>query len=494
MKQHRLVILLVTLIVVCVAAIVLPRLEWVETKHRVGIKPEARENDFLAAQRLMAAQGDKTDTVRDALTLRDLPANATLLVGNAWDVQDAEQRKRLVAWVRRGGHLMLALTDGASGADILEELGIVPVGSVHEDVTQLLPIDVEGHTVKAQLDYAVLFKLRLPGNAQEAWNAPIEMAVKPPSPDEENDEETSEEEEQNSDSASASSASSPPVQMTPIPQSAPHASPLLTEDNSPAEGDDTSGPAGASEPSASTISECVAPDLSNRKFVLPANAGPDAEIETQPVFARWQLGKGWVTVGNLHIGANNGLLIGEHAKLFVRLATIPGERRSFHVLLEAPYPSLASWLWKNAAFAMLAMCVLIAAFLWRYMPRFGALVPEPLPARPGLREHLGAIGDFLLREKQYEALIAPLREDVVSSLQSLRGRHPELDDLAELGARVSGMDVREVRAALTPLPTDAHELRLRSRSLAQLQRACRALRATSTSSSPVIPRPEGTSS
>ncbi|MFT3734492.1 MAG: DUF4350 domain-containing protein [Rhodocyclaceae bacterium] len=492
MKQYRLALLLVILIVVAVAAILLPRLEWVETKHRVGTRPEARENDFLAAQRLMAAQGDKTDTVRDALTLRDLPTSATLLVGSAWDVQDAEQRKRLIAWVRRGGHLMLALTDNTSGAGILDDLGVVPLGSIAEEVTQLLPIVVEGKPLKAQLDYAVLFKLRLPGDAQEAWNAPVDMAVKPPSPEDE--EEASEEQESESDSSAASSSDGKhPVQMTPVPQSAPV--PLLSDSSSPAEDGGQSDPDAASAPSASTISECVAPDLSDRKFILPANAGPEAEIETQPVFARWRLGKGWVTVGNLHIGGNGGLLIGDHAKLFVRLATIPHERRSFQILIEAPYPSLASWLWQHATTAMLAIIVLIAAILWRCMPRFGAIVPDAPPARPGLREHLGAIGDFLLREKHYEALIAPLREDVLHSLQSLRGRHPELDDIAALGARIADMDVREVRAALTPLPTDSHELRQRSRTLAQLQRACRALRASSTSAAPpVIPRPEGTSS
>lgn len=463
MKSRRLVPLLLLLALVIVAAVVLPRLDRVEVKHRVAVQPEARANVFLAAQRLLAAQGDKVDEVRDALSLRKLPAHGTLLVESPWALNEKSQREHVLDWVRRGGHLMLALTEDSNDADLISELGIVPVGNIDSKVTALQSIQVEGHIQRAQLDYAVMFKLRLPEDAREGWEAPLEMAVKPV---EEEDEEDSEGETVTEEAPDMQAAEQSAPQMTPVPQSAPQAGESST---------------------------CQEPDLSGRTFILPKDLPAtelEPQIETHPVFARWQLGQGWVTVGNLHTGGNEGLLIGDHASLFVRLATIPGERRSFHVLLDAPYPSLAEWLWKHATEALIALALLIAAVLWRCMPRFGAVLPEPPPARPGLREHLAAVGDFLLRERNFEALLAPLREDVTNSLKALRGRHPEIENLAELGARIGQLDPREVRAALTPHPADAQEFRLRSRTLIHLQRCCRKLRANA-HHTPLTISPEG---
>lgn len=196
------------------------------------------------------------------------------------------------------------------------------------------------------------------------------------------------------------------------------------------------------------------------------------------VYARWKLAQGYVTVGDFAAVRNDNIGKHDHAELFAHLMTLPQDVRPVYVALTAEYPGLAQWLAGHAAEALIALAALLAALLWRAMPRFGPPLTEAAPKRPGLLQHLDAVGDFLLREKQYEALIAPLREDVVIHLGHLRSRHPEIGSLPELGAHIAQLDVREVQAALTPTPRDAHEFQRRSRTLATLRKHCSSMQNT----------------
>jgi hypothetical protein len=204
--------------------------------------------------------------------------------------------------------------------------------------------------------------------------------------------------------------------------------------------------------------------------------------EEHIVYARWRLGEGAVTAGDFVPFRNINIEDDEHAGLFIRLMTLPTDKRPVYIALTAEYPGLGTWLMQHAGEALIALAVLLGALLWRAMPRFGPQLPDTAPKRPGLLEHLGAVGDFLLREKQYEALIAPLREDVVIRLTHLRGRYPEIaslpDWLPRLGAHITQLDLREINQALAPDPADAHEFQRRGQTLALLRKHCSSMQAT----------------
>ena len=209
---------------------------------------------------------------------------------------------------------------------------------------------------------------------------------------------------------------------------------------------------------------------------------PASEQEAHAVYARWKLGEGVVTAGNFAPFRNSVIDDADHASLFMRLMTLPTDKRPVFIALTAEYPGLATWLVQHAPHALFALAVLLLALLWRAMPRFGPLLPGIAPKRPGLLEHLNAVGDFLLREKQYEALIAPLREDVVIMLTHLRSRYPEIgslpDALPKLGAHIAALDLDEVTLALQAHPSDAHDFQRRSRTLALLRKHCSSLQST----------------
>jgi len=209
---------------------------------------------------------------------------------------------------------------------------------------------------------------------------------------------------------------------------------------------------------------------------------PASEQEAHIVYARWKLGAGIVTAGTFTPFSNVAIEDAEHASLFMRLMTLPTDKRPVYIALTAEYPGLGTWLVQHAPQALFALAVLLLALLWRAMPRFGPQLPGIAPKRPGLLEHLNAVGDFLLREKQYEALIAPLREDVVIMLMHLRSRYPEIgslpDALPKLGTHIAALDLDEVTLALQAHPSDAHDFQRRSRTLALLRKHCSSLQST----------------
>jgi hypothetical protein len=96
--------------------------------------------------------------------------------------------------------------------------------------------------------------------------------------------------------------------------------------------------------------------------------------------------------------------------------------------------------------------------------------------RPGLCEHLAASGNFLLKQRAYEALIAPLRDEVLRQLDHLQHRHPEIEGRELLGEHLSGIKAGEIHRALAPEPDTQHEFLRRCQTLAALRTHCKRLR------------------
>lgn len=128
-----------------------------------------------------------------------------------------------------------------------------------------------------------------------------------------------------------------------------------------------------------------------------------------------------------------------------------------------------SLLWKNAWMLCTSVLVLTAAWLLAISGRFGPLLPDPVPVRRSLLEHVSGAGRFLARNGQQHLLAESARRSV---LERLEVRIPGLGDaspedqqqLVSTHTRVSVADVRHALA----LP--ARSRRQFTRTMKELQR------------------------
>ncbi|MDR0806623.1 MAG: DUF4350 domain-containing protein [Enterobacteriaceae bacterium] len=168
---------------------------------------------------------------------------------------------------------------------------------------------------------------------------------------------------------------------------------------------------------------------------------PESTKNKWDIISRFQFEQGWVTVVPLELFDNNDIKQYDHAKLWLHVATLPDRNDTLYLVRYAASPSLLSWLIEHVFYTLLAFGLCILLVLWRYIPRFGALIPTPPPARPSLTEHLRAVADFHLHNNDYEQLVAPLREDVLRLLQPLRIQYPDQYSDARLIEHITHYDI-----------------------------------------------------
>jgi hypothetical protein len=119
---------------------------------------------------------------------------------------------------------------------------------------------------------------------------------------------------------------------------------------------------------------------------------------------RVQIGRGTLAVIDREfIYDNQGLLKGDHARLFVALAPL---RRGDLLWIVNPKSAepLLNLLWRLAAPAILAFGLAAAFAIWRHWPRFGPAVPVTPAARRSLAEQLRAHARFAARTGRLGAL------------------------------------------------------------------------------------------
>ncbi len=98
--------------------------ERVPTREWVGYQGEARRNSFLAAERLLARMGVPVRHVKAPGELRELPPNGTLILPDRRDSIAPDERRRLLAWVEAGGHLIVEDEDRRRPDPMLDALGV----------------------------------------------------------------------------------------------------------------------------------------------------------------------------------------------------------------------------------------------------------------------------------------------------------------------------------------------------------------------------------
>jgi hypothetical protein len=162
----------------------------------------------------------------------------------------------------------------------------------------------------------------------------------------------------------------------------------------------------------------------------------------------------------------------DHAELLWRLAGDNGHPLEVWLVRHLDLQSLPGWLLKNAMPFLVALAVFLMLALWRAMPRFGPLRPNPAPDRRSLVEHLSAMGRFYSMQRELPKLVQIVRQD---GLDLLAARAPETrgqDGAARLktAARLTGLRPRELLQAFTGTAVTPHDFTLAVRVLAAFRR------------------------
>lgn len=98
--------------------------ERVPERRWIGHQGEARRNSFLAAERLLARMGVAVRHVKAPGELRELPPDGTLLLPDRRDSIAPDERRRLLAWVEAGGHLIVEDEDHRRPDPLLDALAV----------------------------------------------------------------------------------------------------------------------------------------------------------------------------------------------------------------------------------------------------------------------------------------------------------------------------------------------------------------------------------
>ena len=172
------------------------------------------------------------------------------------------------------------------------------------------------------------------------------------------------------------------------------------------------------------------------------------------------VGGGAVTVlSSLGFMSNSELGQFDHAEAFWQLAKLQPDRRSLWTATRLELPSLTRWIREHALGASGVAVVLLLFWLWRVVPRFGPMAPDPEAARRRLLDHLRAAGRFHWQRGGSLALLHAARE---ACLRRLARVHPDLAVLApadrarEAAAR-TGLSPDAARIAFELPAVDARE-------------------------------------
>ncbi|MCL2657792.1 MAG: hypothetical protein FWD62_10325 [Betaproteobacteria bacterium] len=168
-------------------AFVLPRLEWVEEKRHVGARDEAEADPNYAARLLIQRLGYRAEKIEDPTQLTDLPTQATLHIGSVLpEPAAAKLEPQIVDWVRRGGHLVIAVAGPEQSDRFTATLGLQRIGRHNANKPEA--IRLEGRVLTVQLFSCDVFKVAAP----LIWSASVKP-YRPYTADEEDEDEDDDE-------------------------------------------------------------------------------------------------------------------------------------------------------------------------------------------------------------------------------------------------------------------------------------------------------------
>jgi hypothetical protein len=378
-----------------------------ETTFRVPASAEARRNKFLALGRLLSRMGHHVTVAEDLVALDRLPdPGATVFFARDRSTLGEARSQQLLDWVERGGHLVVvtytvwrdAADDGADSVIengrpdlILDRFGLRQRVASQEELAQDLA-EAAAPSARAGEDEA------------EAEVAP--PRVVPPSVDD-------------------------VLEGRWLPGARESVWVTLEDGDEPLEVEFHSGfwwedTQGVATWSVSGKRGAHLVELEHGDGLISALTSDEPLVND--------------TIGN----AQNA----EFVVRWLRHGRV--ELAPILIFTSTQWPTLWELITKHGTPALSALAVLIAAWLWRSLVRFGPVLPEPDLARRRWLEHLEAAGAFHWRHDRAQGLLAGLRESVARELAARRpglARLHEPERIARL-AQASGLPKAEVAHAL----------------------------------------------
>jgi hypothetical protein len=166
-----------------------------------------------------------------------------------------------------------------------------------------------------------------------------------------------------------------------------------------------------------------------------------------PALESFVRGEGRVTVlANAHPFRNRWLAESDHATLLWSIVQLGGDRRVW--FCDGARVSFFAMLWEHGWMAIVAVAILIAAWLWKGLPRFGPLQTVGEESARDFTTHLELTGAFLWRHHEARTLLAPTQRAVTAAIQRA-GWHPTTPDFFEKVAARAGISIERARDALT---------------------------------------------
>lgn len=337
-------------------------------KH--GPAPEARANPYLAAEHFLRNQGRKVQRADSLQSLAQLPAaGQVLLILGSREQMTPKQSERLLAWTRRGGHLLVVAENfwdadkDSSGDPLLDPLGIQKYMSDELDEDDESESQANADTDEDSAEDSNPAAETAPGDED---TRPVKDAEQDPAP---------------------------AVDLTQL---------YLENEDAPA---------------------YIDFDTDYHLFDAKDLAHAWANSADTTHMLQLSQGDGLLTVvTDSWIWQNDQIGDYDHAWLLWYLT----QDREVTLLYRADRDDLFSLLLRHFPEALLALSLLLAAGLWAAGLRQGPLQPVPERQRRQLQEHLRSSADFLLRHAGQRHLLQALQRDIQ---RRARLRHPGFDRL-----------------------------------------------------------------
>jgi hypothetical protein len=377
-----------------------------------GPSPEARANEYLAAEMFLRQQKISIKRADGLDALKDLPATGqTLMLFGPRHNMTPRQARLVLEWAAKGGHLVFVAEEiwneeeGRSGDLLLDSLGVQQSSTYDED---------EGEDSE---------------DADQSATDEEELV--------EIESDTDEQAETATDGDEAAGEDRYP-ELTKI---------YLENEEAPAYVEfDTS---------------FHLLDTENRAYAW-ANSGEATHM------LQLEHGQGLVTVlTDAWLWQNHSIGDYDNAWLLWYLS----QESAVTLVYSTARDNLFSQLLKHYPAALAALALLIILLLWHVGMRHGPLLSPPAHARRQLEEHLRAGADFLLRRAGQQHLLTNLQRDI---LRRARHRHPGFERLAvaeqwQVLGRLTRLPSAAISAAMRPLPTQRLSAADFTRQVANLQ-------------------------
>jgi hypothetical protein len=195
---------------------------------------------------------------------------------------------------------------------------------------------------------------------------------------------------------------------------------------------------------------------------------------------RVNVGRGSVTaIGPGALFDNWGIARHDHARILIAAAQLKhGDEIS--ILNPTRAEPLLMMLWRLAAPALLFFGIAAALLIWRYLPRFGPLVPLPAPARRSLGEQIRASARLAWATRKLGALRSAENRALDEAASGRVAHYSMLGprQRSDVLASSTGLDAEALNAAMTGASEDAEHVHAE---IALLERARRILKNRSAS-------------